>query len=33
MINFADYEHFDNVDVLYTDFIERMTPVINKISP
>ena len=30
MINFPDYKYFDNLDVLYVDFIQRITPVINE---
>ena len=33
MINFPDYEYFNDVDIAYSDFIQRITPVINKIAP
>ena len=33
MINFLDYEYFNDVDITYSDFIQRITSVINKIAP
>ena len=33
MINFPDYEHLNDADIAYSDFIQRITPVINKIAP
>ena len=33
MINFPDYEYINNVDIAYSDFIQRITSVINKIVP
>ena len=33
MINFLDYEYFSDVDIAYSDFIQRITSVINKIAP
>ena len=33
MINFPDYEYFNDVDIAYPDFIQCMTSVINKIAP
>ena len=33
MINFPDYEYFNDVDIAYSDFIQRITSVINKIAP
>ena len=30
MINFPDYEHFNDVDIAYSDFIQRITPVSYK---
>ena len=33
MINFSDYEYFNDVDIAYSHFIQRITPVINKIAP
>ena len=33
LINFPDYEYFNDVDIAYSDFIQRITPVINKIAP
>ena len=33
MINFPDYEYFSDVDIAYSDFIQCITPVINKITP
>ena len=33
MINFPDYEYFNDVDIAYSDFIQRITSVINKITP
>ena len=33
MINFPDYEYFNNVEIAYSDFIQRITSVINKIAP
>ena len=33
MINFPDYKYFNDVDIAYSDFIQRMTSVINKIAP
>ena len=33
MINFPDYEYFNDVDIAYSDFIQRITLVINKIAP
>ena len=33
MINFPDYEYFNNVDIAYSDFTQRITSVINKITP
>ena len=33
MINFPDYEYFNDVDLAYSDFIQRITSVINKIAP
>ena len=32
MINFPDYEHFNDVDIFYLDFIQRITPAVNKIG-
>ena len=32
MINFPDYEYFNDVDIAYSDFIQRITSVINKIA-
>ena len=29
MINFPDYEYFSDVDIEYSDFIQRITLVIN----
>ena len=33
MINFPDYEYFNGVDIAYSDFVQRITSVINKIAP
>ena len=33
MINFPDYEYFIDVEIAYSDFIQRITSVINKIAP
>ena len=33
MINFPDYEYFNGVDIAYSNFIHRITSVINKIAP
>ena len=33
MINLPDYEYFNDADIAYLDFIQRITPVINKIAP
>ena len=33
MINFHDYEYFNDVDIAYSDFIQCITSVINKIAP
>ena len=33
MINFLDYEYFNDVDIAYSDFIQRITSVKNKIAP
>ena len=33
MINFPDYEYFNDVGIAYSDFIQRITSVINKIAP
>ena len=33
MINFPDYEYFNNVDIAYSDFIQCITSVANKIVP
>ena len=33
MINFPDYEYFNDIDIAYWDFIQRITSVINKIAP
>ena len=33
VINFPDNEHFIDVDIVYADFIQCITPVINKIVP
>ena len=33
MINFPDYEYFNDEDIAYLDFIQRITSVINKIGP
>ena len=33
MINFTDYEYFNDVDIAYSDFIQRITSIINKIAP
>ena len=33
MINFLDYEYFNDVDIAYSDFIQRITSVVNKIAP
>ena len=32
MINLPDYEYFNDVDIAYSDFIQRITSVINKIA-
>ena len=32
MINFPDYEYFNDVDIAYSDFIQCITSVINKIA-
>ena len=33
MINFPDYGYFNDVDIAYLDFIQRITSVINRIAP
>ena len=33
MINFPGYEYFNDVDIVYSDFIQRITSVISKIAP
>ena len=33
MINVPDYEYFNDVDFAYSNFIHRITSVINKIAP
>ena len=33
MINFPDYEYFHDADIAYSDFIQCITSVINKIAP
>ena len=33
MINFPDYEYFHDVDIAYSDFIQCITSVVNKIAP
>ena len=33
MINFPDNEYFNDVDIAYSDFIQHITSVINKIAP
>ena len=33
LINFPDYEYSNDVDIAYSDFIQRITPVIYKIVP
>ena len=33
MINFPDYEYFNDLGIAYSDFIQRITSVINKIAP
>ena len=33
MINFPDYEYFTDVEIAYSDFIQHITSVINKIAP
>ena len=33
MINFLDYEYFNDVDITYSDCIQRITSVIKKIKP
>ena len=33
MTNFPDYKCFHDVDIAYSDFIQRITSVINKIAP
>ena len=33
MINFPDYEYFHDADITYSDFIQPITPIINKIAP
>ena len=33
MINFICHEYFHEVDIAYSDFIQRTTSVINKIAP
>ena len=33
MINFPCYEYLNDVDIAYSDFIERITSVIKKIAP
>ena len=32
MINFPDYEYFNDVDITYSDFIQRITSVMSKIA-
>ena len=32
-INFPDYEYFNNVNIAYSDFTQRITLVTNKIAP
>ena len=33
MINFPDYEYFNDVDIAYSNLIQCITPVINNIPP
>ena len=33
VINFPDYEYFDDVDIAYSDSIQCITSVINKMAP
>ena len=33
IINFPDYEYLSDADIAYSDFIQRITSVINKIAP
>ena len=33
MINFPDYEYFNDEDIAYSDFIKRITSTINKVAP
>ena len=33
MINFPDFEYFNDLYIVYSDFIQCITPVINKIAP
>ena len=33
MINFPDYEYFNDEDIAYSDFIQRITSTINKVAP
>ena len=33
IINFHYYEYFNDIDISCSDFIQRITPVINKIAP
>ena len=32
-VNFWNYEHFSNIDAAYTDFLNKLIKVINKIAP
>ena len=32
MINFPDYEYFNDVDIAYSNFVKRITPFINKVA-
>ena len=32
MINLPDYEYFNDVDIAYSDFVQRITSVIDKIA-
>ena len=33
MISFPDYEYFNDVGIAYSDFIQRVTLIINEIAP
>ena len=32
-VNFLNYERFSNIDVVYTDFLNKLMKVINEIAP